>query len=98
VLDDVSLDTEAGEVHALVGPNGAGKTTLANVIFGHVRAHTGRALLDGVPLTDLQHRRVRRGLGRKFQVPRVFPRLTAREQLQLAAPDADLSHMPGELA
>jgi ABC-type uncharacterized transport system ATPase subunit len=98
VLEDVSLQVRPGEVHVLVGPNGAGKTTLANVICGHAEAQAGRVLLDEQPLTGPPHRRARRGLGRKFQVPRVFPRLTAREQLQLAAPDADLSHLGSELA
>ncbi len=98
VLRDVSLAVARGEVHVLVGPNGAGKTTLANVICGHVIADAGRVTLDGVPLTGPPHRRARRGLGRKFQIPRVFPRLTARQQLELAAPNADLSQLQAELA
>jgi ABC-type uncharacterized transport system ATPase subunit len=97
VLEDVSLDLERGEVHVLIGPNGAGKTTLANVITGHVVPQAGTVTLDDVPLTGPPHRRARRGLGRKFQVPRVFPRLTAREQLELAAPRADLTHLDAEL-
>jgi ABC-type uncharacterized transport system ATPase subunit len=98
VLEDVSLELRRGEVHVLIGPNGAGKTTLANVISGHVRARAGTVTLDGSPLSGAPHRRARRGLGRKFQIPRVFPRLTAREQLALAAPDADISHLEHELA
>jgi ABC-type uncharacterized transport system ATPase subunit len=97
VLEDVSLDLLPGEVHVLIGPNGAGKTTLANAISGHVRAQAGEVLLDGRPLTGPPHRRARRGLGRKFQIPRVFPRLSAREQLELAAPGADLSHLSERL-
>jgi urea transport system ATP-binding protein len=98
VLDDVSLDVRSGEVHVLIGANGAGKTTLANVISGHVVPSAGSVTLDGEPLTGPPHRRARRGLGRKFQIPRVFARLTAREQLELAAPGADLSHLSVELA
>ena len=97
VLEDVALDVRRGEVHVLIGPNGAGKTTLANVITGHVVPRAGAVLLDGDPLTGPPHRRARRGLGRKFQIPRVFPRLTAREQLELAAPGADLGHLRAEL-
>jgi urea transport system ATP-binding protein len=98
VLEDVSLELHRGEVHVLIGPNGAGKTTLANVISGHVPARSGTVTLDGSPLSGAPHRRARRGLGRKFQIPRVFPRLTAREQLELAAPEADVSHLQDELA
>ncbi len=97
VLEDVSLDLRAGEVHVLIGPNGAGKTTLANVISGHVVARAGSVTLDGRPLTGPPHERARRGLGRKFQIPRVFPRLTVREQLELAAPRADLSALRRQL-
>jgi urea transport system ATP-binding protein len=98
VLDDVSLDLRAGEVHVLIGPNGAGKTTLANVMSGHVTAHAGSVTLNGRPLTGPPHVRARRGLGRKFQIPRVFPRLTVREQLELAAPRADLGPLWVQLA
>jgi urea transport system ATP-binding protein len=98
VLDDVSLALRAGEVHVLIGPNGAGKTTLANVISGHVTARAGSVALDGAPLTGGPHARARRGLGRKFQIPRVFPRLTVREQLELAAPGADLAPLRTQLA
>jgi ABC-type uncharacterized transport system ATPase subunit len=98
VLQDVSLELHPGEVHVLIGPNGAGKTTLANVISGHVSAQAGTVMLDGAPLSGPPHKRARRGLGRKFQIPRVFPRLTAREQLELAAPDADLAHLEAQLA
>jgi len=97
VLDDVSLDLRAGEVHVLIGPNGAGKTTLANVISGHVVARSGTVTLDGRPLTGRPPARARRGLGRKFQIPRTFPRLTVREQLELAAPHADLSALRAQL-
>jgi urea transport system ATP-binding protein len=98
VLEGVSLDVRPGEVHVLIGPNGAGKTTLANVISGHVAARSGSVALDAAPLSGPPHRRARRGLGRKFQIPRVFPRLTAREQLELAAPHADLTRFEHELA
>jgi ABC-type uncharacterized transport system ATPase subunit len=97
VLDDVSLDVRAGEVHVLIGPNGAGKTTLANVVSGHVVARSGTVMLNGQPLTGRTYARARRGLGRKFQIPRVFPRLTVRQQLELAAPRADLTLLAPEL-
>jgi urea transport system ATP-binding protein len=84
VLDDVSLDLRAGEVHFLIGPNGAGKTTLANVITGHVASTRGSVEYGSRPLTGAPWRRARRGIARKFQVPRVFPRLDARQNIELA--------------
>jgi urea transport system ATP-binding protein len=83
VLDDVSLDLRAGEVHFLIGPNGAGKTTLANVITGHVGSTTGTVEYCGRPLGGSPWRRARLGIARKFQVPRVFPRLDARQNIEL---------------
>jgi len=84
VLDDVSLDLRAGEVHFLIGPNGAGKTTLANVITGHVSSTAGTVEYRGRPLGGSPWRRARLGIARKFQVPRVFPRLDARQNIELA--------------
>jgi ABC-type uncharacterized transport system ATPase subunit len=91
VLQDATLTVHRGTAHALIGPNGAGKTTLANVITGHVPAHAGQVLLDGQPLTGAPWRRARRGVGRKFQQPRVFPRLTGAQQLELASPGSGLA-------
>jgi ABC-type uncharacterized transport system ATPase subunit len=84
VLDGASLDVRAGEVHFLIGPNGAGKTTLANVITGHVASSDGAVEYRGRPLVGPPWRRARRGIARKFQVPRVFPRLDARQNIELA--------------
>ena len=84
VLDGVSLDLLPGEVHFLIGPNGAGKTTLANVITGHVVSSAGTVEYRGRRLSGAPWRRARRGIARKFQVPRVFPRLDARQNIELA--------------
>jgi ABC-type uncharacterized transport system ATPase subunit len=85
ILKGASLTVEEGEIHVVIGPNGAGKTTLANVLTGHIRPTSGRVELRGEPLTGVAWRRARRGVGRKFQVPRVFTRLSARENLAVAA-------------
>jgi urea transport system ATP-binding protein len=84
ILHNVSLNLLRGEIHVLIGPNGAGKTTLANAITGHVPMAEGRILFNGRPLTGPSWRRARRGLGRKFQVPRIFTRLTAQENIAVA--------------
>jgi ABC-type branched-subunit amino acid transport system ATPase component len=89
ILREASLEVAAGEIHALIGPNGAGKTTLANVLTGHVVPLAGTVELDGAPLTGPTWSRIRKGVGRKFQIPRVFPRASAEENLNLASPQAD---------
>ena len=83
--DHVSLSVAHGEVHALIGPNGAGKTTLVNQISGLLAPDEGRVLLDGADITALpMHRRVAQGLSRCFQVTRIFPRQSVRDNLLLA--------------
>ena len=85
VLDGVSLTVERGRIHGVIGPNGAGKTTLFNIINGVYTASAGRVLLKGRSITN---RRVtdiaRRGLGRTFQVARVFNELTLLENMLVA--------------
>ncbi|KJA12087.1 branched-chain amino acid ABC transporter substrate-binding protein [Acidovorax temperans] len=83
--DHVSLTVESGEIHALIGPNGAGKTTLVNQISGLLAPDAGRIVLDGQDLTHLpMHRRVALGLSRCFQVTRIFPNQSVRDNLVLA--------------
>lgn len=84
ILAGASLAVHDGTIHVLIGPNGAGKTTLANVITGHVRPDSGDVTLRGERLSGESWRRARRGIGRKFQVPRVFARLTADQNLAIA--------------
>lgn len=84
--DHVSIEVEAGEVHALIGPNGAGKSTLVNLISGLLQPDEGTVELDGVDLTPLpSYQRVRKGLSRCFQVTSIFPGATVRDNLLLAA-------------
>lgn len=83
--DHVSLTVEPGEIHALIGPNGAGKTTLVHQISGLLAPDAGRIVLDGQDLTHLpMHRRVAVGLSRCFQVTRIFPNQSVRDNLLLA--------------
>ena len=83
--DHVSLTVEPGEIHALIGPNGAGKTTLVNQISGLLAPDAGRIVLGDHDLTHLpMHRRGALGLSRCFQVTRIFPNQSVRDNLVLA--------------
>ncbi|MEX2148351.1 MAG: ABC transporter ATP-binding protein [Candidatus Rokuibacteriota bacterium] len=81
-VDRVSLTLAPGKIYGLIGPNGSGKTTLFNCITGMERPDGGRVLLNGRRIDGLKpHRIANMGVGRTFQVIRVFPELTALENL-----------------
>ena len=85
-LADVDLAIRRNSVHSIIGPNGAGKTTLFHALTGRVRASAGRIELDGQDITTTSDDdRVRLGIARSFQVTSLFPNLTLRENLRLAA-------------
>ena len=85
VVDDFNLTVNKGELRCLLGPNGAGKTTCLDVIAGRQRASGGEVLFNGENITSLsEHQIVRRGIGRKFQVPAVFKELSVRDNLEVA--------------
>jgi branched-chain amino acid transport system ATP-binding protein len=82
---DVSLHIAEGARFGIIGPNGAGKTTLFNMLSGELRPTSGRVALFGRDITTLRpYRRVALGLGRTFQITRVFGDLTVLENLTLA--------------
>jgi ATP-binding cassette, subfamily B, bacterial MsbA len=72
VLDDVTLRIPFGETIAIVGPNGCGKSTLANLIPRFADPAAGCIRLDGIPLTDLRLRELRRQIGLVTQEPLLF--------------------------
>ena len=83
--DDVSLDVQPREVHAVIGPNGAGKTTLVAQISGLLAPDGGRILFDGVDVTRTSAaERSALGLARTFQVTSIFRQFTALENVLLA--------------
>jgi branched-chain amino acid transport system ATP-binding protein len=85
VANDIHFQLEAGARHALIGPNGAGKTTFINLITGRLPPSAGRILLDGEDISALpQAARVRRGLGRTFQINTLFRGLSVVENVALA--------------
>ncbi len=82
---DITLDVTAGSRHALIGPNGAGKTTLVNLIAGTLRPSSGTITFDGRDITRLPTTaRARAGIGRTWQHPAIFSRLTVTANLTLA--------------
>jgi ABC-type branched-subunit amino acid transport system ATPase component/ABC-type branched-subunit amino acid transport system permease subunit len=85
-LSDVSFDVREGEILGVIGPNGAGKTTLFNVLNGFLVPERGAVRFCGETVTGLRPNVLcRRGVGRTFQVPRTFPRLTVLENVLVGA-------------
>ena len=83
-IDDLNLVLPAGRLTSIIGPNGAGKTTLINLVTGLLSPDRGRVLLEGCDITRLSaDQRVRRGLGRSFQVSTVFSQMTVADNLRL---------------
>ncbi len=84
VLDGVTFDVAPGEVFGILGPNGAGKTTLFQIVVGLLDAEAGTVSVDGRRLRP-RDAAFRERVGIVFQEPALDPRLTARENLMLAA-------------
>ncbi len=86
VADEVDLALSEGEALGIIGPNGAGKSTLFGIASGTVPPDAGRVLLDAQDITRLApERRCRLGLGRSFQIPQPFHRMSVFENLVVAA-------------
>jgi len=85
VAEDIDFRLEPGARHALIGPNGAGKTTFVNMLTGAIAPSSGRILLAGEDVSRTnQAARVRRGLGRTFQVTTLFRSLPVLDNVALA--------------
>jgi ABC-type branched-subunit amino acid transport system ATPase component len=84
-LSACCVRVEEGEIAGLIGPNGSGKTTLFNVMTGYERADAGNVLMREEGITNASPRGVfQRGIGRTFQLTRIFPRLTVLENVHVA--------------
>ena len=85
-LGGCTVDVTRGSITGLIGPNGSGKTTLFNVITGYERLDAGDVYLDGRKITNARPQRVfAHGIGRTFQLTRIFARLTVMENMLVAA-------------
>ncbi|MDD3826296.1 MAG: ABC transporter ATP-binding protein [Anaerolineae bacterium] len=85
-LNGISLRISGNELVGLIGPNGSGKTTLVNTIGGVYQPDSGKILLNGRSIGNLQANDVvRYGVGRTFQVPRAFRRMTVMENMLVPA-------------
>ncbi|WP_292289268.1 ABC transporter ATP-binding protein [Marivita sp.] len=84
-VNDVSIDIRTGAITGLIGPNGAGKTTLFNVLTGMLKPTSGTVHLDGQDVTGFAPDALfGLGLGRTFQIPRPFARMSVLENVMLA--------------
>jgi neutral amino acid transport system ATP-binding protein len=84
-LDTCSITVEHGSITGLIGPNGSGKTTLFNVITGYERVDAGDIRLAEATITNQSPEKVfQLGVGRTFQLTRIFPRLTVMENMHVA--------------
>jgi len=84
-VDDASVELLEGRINGLIGPNGSGKTTFFNLVTGMVAPDAGQVVFRDRHIEGrAPHRIARLGIGRTFQVTRVFPHMTALQNLLVA--------------
>jgi branched-chain amino acid transport system ATP-binding protein len=84
VAGNINFSLEAGARHALIGPNGAGKTTFINLLTGRLVPTSGKVMLAGEDISNLaQAVRVKRGLGRTFQINTLFGDMSVLDNVAL---------------
>lgn len=85
-VSDLSMAVERGELRCLIGPNGAGKSTVFKLIMGFERPTSGSITFDGQPIDRWPTwRRARQGLSIKMQIPGIYPELSVRDNMRVAA-------------
>jgi branched-chain amino acid transport system ATP-binding protein len=95
-VDDVSIDIHPGEIFGLIGPNGAGKTTVFNAITGVYEPTSGTVVFDGQVLNGRKRYAITKlGVARTFQNIRLFPEMTAVENVLVGA---DAHHRTGAIS
>ncbi|MGH8899656.1 MAG: ABC transporter ATP-binding protein [Egibacteraceae bacterium] len=97
-LSGVDLTVYEGEILALIGPNGAGKTTVFNVVTGVFRPTAGRVTFDSRSIVGLRrHDITKAGIARTFQNIRLFPDMSALENVMVGADAHHRTSVPGAL-
>ena len=82
VLKDINFELLENEVLGIIGPNGAGKTVMLNIITGILKPTGGSVIMEGKDITRTKITdRVKHGIGRTFQVPRAFEKMSAYENI-----------------
>lgn len=85
-VDHVDLSVERGNTRAVIGPNGAGKSTFINLVTGLLEPTDGTVEFDGDDITGWEpHDIVQRGVSKSFQTASIFPAMTVRENVEMAA-------------
>ena len=88
VTDEIAIDLNFDEIHALIGPNGAGKSTLIKQIVGNVKHDIGSIVLDQEDITDLNDvERAKIGISRTFQVSSIIPKFSSLDNIILSLLD-----------
>ena len=88
VTDEIAIDLNFDEIHALIGPNGAGKSTLIKQIVGSVKHDIGSIVLDQEDITDLNDvERAKIGISRTFQVSSIIPKFSSLDNIILSLLD-----------
>ena len=86
MIEDIDLTLKPGECISVIGRNGVGKTTLLSTVMGHTTLHSGEIMLDGQRLNGVpSFRRALAGIGFVPQEREIFPSLSVRENLEVAA-------------
>lgn len=85
-VNQLSLTVEKGTILGIIGPNGSGKTTFFNLITGMLPSDSGKVIFNGQEITGLRpHRIARLGVGRTFQIPAPFSKMTVLENVMVSA-------------
>jgi branched-chain amino acid transport system ATP-binding protein len=83
--DELSLDVQTGEIHAVIGPNGAGKSTAIGQLSGELKSDAGIIHFAGRDISSLPlYKRVHLGLAQSFQITSIFLRFTAEDNVAMA--------------